>query len=423
MATIVNYDALEKAEQTLNNTLDSNTLYIFQDTLSNLYDYLEKNNELHDCFNGEMGILMSIQEDSVLPTENYLKLATIIPLIIERFKESENCNYQDLKEFINEFFSNSGLGLFPFTYREIQEVNEMYNGKVDFRIQGYTVAGDYYLVTAYDHEGTLNSRVYVYDKAGRCLGFVELKGDADSKAHVGGITYDEEADIIFITGKAGVVNTYRMKDIADSLNQVAKKTNKLPSITKTANLDIINSGSVDISSHFSKNTSAATTYYSSSEKALYVADCAGSGSLIKYSVTVGEKGVSFDKGTVVSRDFASCCQGVATYTDAKGNNYIYASQSYGANHDSVIKKYEITDTGLKEVGATTINTPGLEGIQIDNQGNLSGVFENFKDINNPNQTLHLNVNSTDFSKTLNETRPDLEQFYKEKGNYNQNKLN
>ena len=228
---------------------------------------------------------------------------------------------------------------------------------------------------------------------------------------------------MFITGEDGVVNTYRLGDITEAANQVNSNTNKVPSISSNKVLQAIEFGNVDISSHFGDETSAATTYYSESENALYVADCAGDGSLIKYSVTVGGKGVSFDKGTVISRNFASCCQGVATYTDPHGNNYIYASQSYGANHDSVIKKYEIIDTGLKEVGATTIDTPGLEGIQIDKQGNLSGVFENFKDTDNPNQTININVNTIDFSKPLSETNPELEEFYIEMGTKNKEKLN
>ena len=80
----------------------------------------------------------------------------------------------------------------------------------------------------------------------------------------------------------------------------------------------------------------------------------------------------------MSNDFASCCQGVATYTDTNGKNYIYATQSYGANHDSVIQKYEITDTGLKEVGATTIDTPGLEGIQSINKATYQEYLKTLK---------------------------------------------
>lgn len=118
-----------------------------------------------------------------------------------------------------------------------------------------------------------------------------------------------------------------------------------------------------------------------------------------------------------------CCQGIATYTDSNGKNYIYATQSYSAKRESVIQKYEITDTGVKEVGATTIDTPGLEGIQIDKQGNLSGVFENFKDKNNPNKTINVNVNTIDFSKSLSEINPELEEFYIAMGTKNKKGLN
>lgn len=423
MITVVNYDALEKAQKELNNTLDSNILYKFQDSLSNLYDYLETNDNLHDCFSPEIANLMTIQEDAVTPTENYLKLATIIPIIIKTFKDAENNSIQNIREFINNFFSNSSLGLLPFTYREIQEVNEKYNRKVDLRIQGYTVAGDYYLVTAYDHNKKINSRVYIYDKAGRCVGYIELQNKNDKDSHVGGITYDEKNDILFITGKSGEVNTYNLKDITDSLKQSEKVINRIPSLEGNVDLSAINRGTVNIKGFFEENTSAATTYYSESDKALYIADCAGKGTLIKYSVSVSGKKVQFNDGKIVSKDFASCCQGVATYKDPQGKKYIYASQSYGAYHDSVIKKYEVTNTGIKEVGATTINTPGLEGIQIDSQGNLSGVFENFKNTDNPNQTLNINVNTIDFSKPLSESRIDLEKFYEDMGRANQEKLN
>lgn len=421
MGTTIKYDALEKASNILNNTLDSDALYKLQDALSNTYDFLSQLDKNHNCFSTTLESLQSTQEDCVTPTKNYLKLTYLLPLIIQEFQEAEDKTVEDLKSFINEFFSNSGMGLLPFSYKEIEELNGV--GVDDFRIQGYTIAGDYYLISVYDKHGVSNSRVYIYDKAGRCLGYMKLKSKKDSKAHVGGITYDEERDILFITGKGGVVNTYKLKDVTDALNQVSKQTGKLPSISENADLKIIQDGSVNISKYFDKTTSAATTYYSPDEKVLYVADCAGTGTLIKYSVSVTNKGISFGEGKVVSENFASCCQGVATYQDAKGKNYIYASQSYGADHDSVIKKYEVTSTGIKEVGATTISTPGLEGIQIDNQGNLSGVFENFKNSSNKNQTLHLNVNTTDFSKTLLEQDEKLEEFYIKCGTENQESMN
>ena len=255
MITIVKYEALKNASKTLQSTIDSDILYKYQQTLTEIYEWLEIEDTNHQCFDSSMNLLTDIQADSVKPIEDYMKLATIIPIIIETFSSAEDSEIRKLKNFINNFFQTETIGLLPFIYKEIQKVNDESNGKV------------------------------------------------------------------------------------------------------------------------------------------------------------------------VSNDFASCCQGVATYTDTNGKNYIYATQSYGANHDSVIQKYEITDTGLKEVGATTIDTPGLEGIQIDNQGNLSGVFENFKDTDNPNKTINVNVNTLDFSKSLDEINPELEKFYVDMGTENQKKLN
>lgn len=424
MITIVKYEALKNASKTLQSTIDSDILYKYQQTLTEIYEWLEIEDTNHQCFDSSMNLLTDIQADSVKPIEDYMKLATIIPIIIETFSSAEDSEIRKLKNFINNFFQTETIGLLPFVYKEIQKVNDESNGKYDLRIQGYTKAGDYYLITAYDHNHSLNSRVYIYDKAGRCIGYIELKNEFDQKAHVGGVTYDEQNDILFITGEDGAINTYNLRDITDSLKQSGQEITSSPALEADVDLTAIDKGTVNIKGFFGgKNTSAATTYYSPNEKALYVADCAGKGTLIKYSVNVEGEKVNFHNGKVVSNDFASCCQGVATYTDTNGKNYIYATQSYGANHDSVIQKYEITDTGLKEVGATTIDTPGLEGIQIDNQGNLSGVFENFKDTDNPNKTINVNVNTLDFSKSLDEINPELEKFYVDMGTENQKKLN
>lgn len=426
MSTNVNYTTLKQSEKILNESISDGAFYKVQNTLTEFYEWLKNNNKSHECFANEMEMLNELQEDSVKPTELFLQLTNIIPQIIKEFENAEN-NTSDitlLKDFIQNYFSNTSIGLFPFVYHEIQKLNDNSHGIYDLRIQGYTKAGNYYLITAYDHNHKLNSRVYIYDKVGNCVGYIELKNKNDAKSHVGGISYDEENDILFITGKGGAVNTYKLKDIIEGMNQSAKVTGCTPELESEADISAINNGSVNITKFFNgKNTSAATTYYSAEEKALYVADCAETGTLIKYSISATKGKVNFSSGKVVSNDFASCCQGVATYKDAKGNNYIYASQSYGSSRDSVIKKYEVTDSGLKEVGATIIDTPGLEGIQIDSNGNLSGVFENFKDTDNPNKTININVNTADFSKTLSETRPDLEWFYQKKGEENQRKLN
>lgn len=425
MESKVDYDTLSNAISTMNSVVYNN--FNSMDTvLDSLYNELVDEESLHDCFSEGLEAIGNLQTETTSAHTKYVNLITAAQIVIQTFSEAEGNMtqqiYQNLRNLLTASFTDSSLGILAFSYYEIQAFNEA-NG-TDFRIQGYTMAGDYYLITAYDKTKSNGSRVYVYDKNGKNIGYISLKNILDKHSHVGGITYDSKNNILFITGKNGVVNSYDFDAVTSTLNMTSNYIKEAIEIPSEADLSPIVEGSVDISNHIEGKTSAATTYYSESEQALYVADCAGEGTLIKYNVEYNPETnkVTYDSGKVVSKDFAACCQGVATYEDANGNNYIYATQSYGKHHDSVIKKYEVTSTGIEEVGATTIDTPGLEGIQIDKAGNVSGVFENFSG-NNPNQTLNINVNSTDFSKKLSEIDPSLEEYYIKQGTTNKDNLN
>ena len=246
MITIVKYEALKNASKTLQSTLDSDILYKYQQTLTEIYEWLEIEDTNHQCFDSSINLLTDVQADSVKPIEGYMKLATIIPIIIETFSSAEDDTIKRLKDFINNFFQTETIGLLPFVYKEIQKVNDESNGKYDLRIQGYTKAGDYYLITAYDHNHSLNSRVYIYDKAGRCIGYIELKNEFDQTSHVGGITYDEKNDILFITGKDGAINTYNLRDITDSLKQSGQEITSGPALESDVDLTAIDKGTVNI---------------------------------------------------------------------------------------------------------------------------------------------------------------------------------
>lgn len=425
MKTIVNYNALLKAESVVTNISSGNSLTSFTSSLGTLAEDMATYTKEHDCFSGDIDAIMELQNDVLNRDIEVANLLVAIQLVIKTFQEAEgnitSKLSQDLKNILLNCFSASS-GLVPFQYHEIEAFNKENNA--DFRIQGYTIANGYYLITAYDHDKKYNSRVYIYDKTGKNIGYIELDDELDKSSHVGGITYDEKHNILMITGQGGIVNSYNFTTITKALKRATEFYGEPQKLSKGADLSIIEKGSVNISEHIEGRTSAATTYYSSSDNALYVADCAGTGTLVKYAISYSSDGkIAYDSGKVVSKDFASCCQGVATYESPDGKNYIYASQSYGASHSSVLKKYEITKTGTKEVGATIIDTPGLEGIQIDSAGNVSGVFENFKKVDNPNETLNINVNTQDFSKTLNELDPDLEKFYQTTGSNNKRKLN
>lgn len=80
--------------------------------------------------------------------------------------------------------------------------------------QGITTIDGQIFITAY--KSGENSRIYIYDESTS-----EYKGKLilNNKAHVGGITYDEENGIIFVTGTKGSVNTYsydRIRKVIES---------------------------------------------------------------------------------------------------------------------------------------------------------------------------------------------------------------
>lgn len=426
METKVDYQALMSAYLGLGYLELRSSIDEFSDSFLDAVSVIEEENIKHGCFSGMAKAVSDLQEEARICSVERTNLLNAIHLIMLKFTEAEldikNVNLNDLNSMLNHYFESSKkgvIGTLPFQYHEIENFNKLMG--CDFRIQGYTMVDGYYFISAYDKSKRFSSRLYVYDRFGKYKSFINL----DSNAHVGGISYDTENGLIYITGKSGVIESYLVEDIVDMVDNATFDFRPSGGVVGSA-LNAIANGNIDISDHIEGKTSAATTYYSEKDKALYVVDCAKNGTLVKYNVEydANSGNVISDKGQVISDNFASCCQGVATYEDVNGKNYIYASQSYGSKRPSVIKKYEISSNGtLMEVGATIVDKPGLEGIQVDTAGNLSGVFENFAGKNNSNSTYNANVNNLDFSKKLNELDSDLEAFYKKSGQANKDKMN
>ena len=422
----VDFDALENAANRFSSNITTNTnlILLIPNALESLWEYLSKNNEKHDnCFSDNLEQIVELETEATSANKDCINLQNMITFVIQIFREADgklsDSELQLLQERIKNCFNTSVLGIIPFNYDEIDEFNKLHGS--DFRIQGFTTAGNYYLFSAYDRSDKYNSRIYIYDCLGNYVTYITVPSEKGKHPHVGGVTYDSEQDTLFITERDGKVSGYEFSNLIKML-QNAKKDGINANIYDGKGLQAMKKFTIDISEHIEGKTSAATTYYSEEENALYVADCAGAGTLIKYNADYSKSDDKvFDGGTVISKDFTPCCQGIATYQDKNGQNYIYATQSY-SKKNSVIKKYEVSGTEVKEVGATIVSTPGLEGIKIDKQGNMSGVFENFPKTENENQSLNINVNQTDFSKKLNELDDSLESYYIEKGTENRNNL-
>lgn len=71
----------------------------------------------------------------------------------------------------------------------------------DYVVQGLTKAGSLIAISAYSYSGERNSILYVINKDGALQKIVDL----GFQAHTGGVAYDEDHDLLWITGASGHV--------------------------------------------------------------------------------------------------------------------------------------------------------------------------------------------------------------------------
>ncbi len=81
-------------------------------------------------------------------------------------------------------------------------------------VQGFSKAGNVLLVSAYS-KAEENSILYMTDLAGRLIRIVDL----GFRAHTGGIAYDEDHDLLWVTGPEGKVYAVRYSSLLDATYQ------------------------------------------------------------------------------------------------------------------------------------------------------------------------------------------------------------
>lgn len=75
--------------------------------------------------------------------------------------------------------------------------------------QGLSISDDYIFVSMYDYSHINNSFIQVYDKEGSLVNVCSLR----NKAHVGGISYDKERNLLWVSSYLGNVDAYGIFDI------------------------------------------------------------------------------------------------------------------------------------------------------------------------------------------------------------------
>ena len=277
-----------------------------------------------------------------------------------------------------------------------------------YTVQGYTNIDGKMLITAYDGRAikddmtSRNSRIYIFDqKTGEYVGNIVL----NNKNHVGGVTYDTENGILFVTGHNGKVESYNYKLLMDAFDRVKNNTNLTPSLhldfdnmseserqIAEKNLEnIIIPNNIEIKKmvsegkdFFHKQDGMDSIYYHNGK--LYSCTYSKNGELLETSYKI-EKDKNGEiirindgrnhEGTKIIGNVGPAVQGLSFYSDNNKNYLITASS--GMISASLLSKYEITENGINLVGSKPIPRKGLEGIYIDDYGNISGIYE-FDDI-------------------------------------------
>ena len=273
-----------------------------------------------------------------------------------------------------------------------------------FTPQGYTyIDGKLFVSAHYDsgyfgENGQQNSRVYIFDaETGKLLGDIVL----NNKNHVGGVSYDTENGIMFVAGDNGNVETYDYKELMNGFeepqfisdgNEIELRldyenlTGKEREIAKNNYDAVIIPNNLNVRDEvsegkdlFHKQDGMDTLYYHNGK--LYSGTYARDGELVEtsYGIVRDHNGNIIevkDAETKVIGKVGAAVQGMAFYKK-DGKTYLVTAAS-GMFVPSLVTVYEMTDDGIEKAGSKVIAREGLEGIYIDDYGNISGVYEEDK---------------------------------------------
>ena len=236
--------------------------------------------------------------------------------------------------------------------------------KDHFTVQGYVIIEDEIWISAYhskkrrkkDQSELYNSRIYVYKKTGELKTYYILR----NHAHVGGITYDKENKIVFITSYYGKIDAYDYEKLKTIDNHIIKKN-----VRMTCPINI-NDGLKK--RKFSPYRAATITMYQNN---LYIATFEKKGKLVKVIYKRKEDKIEVEEISLVT-EIGGAVQGIFLY---QKNNICYLVESSSCSNIKT-SGIRITDmTNQKFIASININRRGLEGIYVDKEECLTGIFE------------------------------------------------
>lgn len=218
------------------------------------------------------------------------------------------------------------------------------------------------------------SRIYVYDDNGNYEGKMTLNNDA----HVGGISYDKENNILYVTNSNGKIDAYDYNKIINNINTKNSDYTFYLGQDYQIPCDINLSNIID-------DMPASTIYYDNGHlyACKYVAD--DNGILMKIPVTMEDGKITANKNNIYTNyNMPKQIQGVA-HTTYNGKEYLIVTCSAGVA-DGRIHLYEYNNiTNEYNRLGHIYTTKMVEGVDIDSNGNVSIIYEkekmNTKEIN------------------------------------------
>lgn len=337
-------------------------------------EYLSLDTTDFDVYSFPINMYISDLAESIEYSEQIIRISDeLAKYAVDNFKDAEEATMEEIERFMNKreaLYSSVSSDGYHFDSENIVYWEPKIHG---YTAQGYTETDEYKIVSAYK-KGS-NSRLYYYDKeTGKFVGYVEL----NNKDHVGGITYDPDDKLLFVTGSDGEVNCYDHEAIEQAMATadldpgkpaIDLNNEQYSGIEIDCNINIEDELGID---------DPATIYYHDGK--LYVSTYRSKGDFVSYDIKCNRSKdgkVSVDGGQmhIISRDCPAATQGISIY-EKDGKKYVAFARS-AKGMKSSIDVYELNDDEtLGEMsGSITIDHKGLEGIKINDDGTVTGIYE------------------------------------------------
>ncbi len=233
-------------------------------------------------------------------------------------------------------------------------------GELDTRVlQGICTVGENTFITAYDSSDDRDkSVVYILDKDNNCINEKYLYNNS----HVGGICYDDENEIFWITDKNGTISGYTYDALFYDKDEIC-----------TPKFKQIDVGSEDLINYQGIPSVGYIAYHKGK---IFVGNFAIDGSGILKSFDIKKNG-SIDIESCKKAKFFNKVQGISFY-EKNDETYLLASVSYGKYSESdllVLKYDEDCNDYTKKVTTSCKMPPMMEQITFNDNGKLMTLYE------------------------------------------------